>query len=97
MKFRIAIASAAALVLAACGNTEDASVEAEADTVEIPADDALTDVDAEAVEDADATAADTEAGEGREAAEAASIEEAGDEAAATAEAAMEAMGDDLEN
>jgi hypothetical protein len=34
----------ATLVLAACGNSEDASTEAEADTVELPADDALESV-----------------------------------------------------
>ena len=51
MNFRIALTAAATLALAACGNTEDASTEAQADTVEIAADDALADVEAEPVED----------------------------------------------
>ena len=51
MNFRIALTAAATLALAACGSTEDASTEAEADTVEIAADDALADVEAEPVED----------------------------------------------
>ena len=37
----IAFASAAALGLAACGSSDDASEDAEADTVEIPADEAM--------------------------------------------------------
>lgn len=97
MKFRIALAAAASMALAACGSADDASTEAEADTVEVAADEALVDVDAEPVEDASATEADAEAGEDKEATEAASIQEAGDNAAATAEAAMDAMADDLEN
>mgnify|MGYP002884774573 CR=1 FL=1 len=38
MKFRIALTAAATIALAACGSTEDASTEVEADTVEMPAD-----------------------------------------------------------
>ena len=97
MKFRIALAATATMALAACGSADDASTEAEVDTVEVAADEALVGVDAEPVEDAAATEADAEAGEDKEAAEAASIQEAGDNAAATAEAAMDAMADDLEN
>ena len=41
-----AAAGTLALTLAACGSSEDASVEAEADTVEVDANDALEDVDA---------------------------------------------------
>jgi len=33
MKFRIALTAAATIALAACGSTEDASTEVEADTV----------------------------------------------------------------
>ena len=51
MKFRIALTAAASLALAACGSSEDASTEAEADTVEMTADEALTDVEEMPVED----------------------------------------------
>lgn len=37
----IAFASISAIALAACGSSDDASVEAEADTVEMPANDAM--------------------------------------------------------
>lgn len=40
----IAFASLSALALAACGSSDDASVEAEADTVEMPANDAMAPV-----------------------------------------------------
>lgn len=98
MKLRIALTAAASLALAACGSSEDASTEAEADTVEIPADDALTGVEAMPVEDAEANAV---APEGDEATPSASeedqIQDAGDNAAATAEAAMDAMDEDAAN
>ena len=102
MTLRIALAAAATFALAACGSSEDASTDAEADTVEIPADQALQGVDDEPVEDPAAMEADpapvTTAGDGAEAAESASVQEAGDNAAATAEAAMDAMSeDDFEN
>ena len=45
MKFRLALTVAATAALAACGSSEDASLEAEADTVEMTADEALTDVE----------------------------------------------------
>ena len=99
----LASATAFALTLAACGGSEDVSEDAEADTVEIPADEALQGVDEELVEDPAAMEADpapvTTAGDGAAAeAEAASVQEAGDNAAATAEAAMDAMSeDDFEN
>ena len=51
---QFALASSAALALAACGSADDASVEAEADTVEMPADEALSDVSEEPVMDEDA-------------------------------------------
>ncbi|MDP4573961.1 hypothetical protein Q9K02_02255 [Qipengyuania sp. G39] len=103
MNLRIALAATATFALAACGSSEDASTEAEADTVEIPADEALQGVDEEPVEDPAAMESDpapvTTAGDGDAAeAEAASVQEAGDNAAATAEAAMDAMSeDDFEN
>ena len=100
MKLRITLAAAAAMTLAACGSADDASTEAEVDTVEVTADDALAGVDAEPVEDPMATAPepDTAASDSEaEAAEAATIQEAGDNAAATAEAAMDAMSEDANN
>ncbi|TMM48366.1 hypothetical protein [Qipengyuania marisflavi] len=103
MKFRFAALTAATLALAACGSTDDASTEAEADTVEITADEALADVTETPVADADATAAAATAGEGDTAPAAPSvseqqrIESAGDNAAATAEAAMEALAEDETN
>lgn len=96
MKFRIALAVAATVALAACGSTEDASTEAEADTVEIPADEALTGVDATPVADPAATAAE-EATDEEATTEEAAIQEAGDKAADTAEAAMDAMAEETEN
>ena len=53
----IAIASTATLALAACGGTTDASEDAMADTVEMPADQALADTP-EPVEDAEVAAED---------------------------------------
>ena len=99
MKLRIAIVAAATVALAACGSSEDASTEAEVDTVEMPADEALVGVEEEPVEDSAATAPVTDsAADASEsaAAEAASVQEAGDNAAATAEAAMDAMAEDME-
>lgn len=94
MKFRIAFAAAASIALAACGSTDDASTEAEADTVEIPADDAMAGVEEAPVADPDANAVTAETSEEAAAAEAEQIEEAGDEAAATAAEAMDAMAED---
>lgn len=48
---QFAVASGAALALAACGSADDASVEAEADTVEMPADEALDGIEEEPVAD----------------------------------------------
>ncbi|MDJ0642459.1 MAG: hypothetical protein QNJ15_06560 [Erythrobacter sp.] len=98
----LAILGAASVTLAACGNAEDASVEATADTVEMPADDALQAVTDEPVEDAAATEATGEEGtdataavsqEDAEAAadDAASIAEQVEAAAAEAEAAANAV------
>jgi len=52
----LAALGGAALLLSACGSADDASTEASADTVEMPADEALSAVTDEAVADPDATA-----------------------------------------
>ena len=49
------LAGAGALALTACGGADDASIEAEADTVEMPADAALEGVSEDAVADTEAT------------------------------------------
>jgi len=85
-----------ALGLAACGSADDASTEAEADTVEIAADDALADVEAEPVEDPAANDVATETPD-LSPSETAQIQEAGDNAADTAAAAMDAMAQDASN
>lgn len=74
-----AFASAAALALAACGSSDDASEDAMADDVEMPADEAMTGVevpvaDPAATEDAEAEATPTTS----------TVEEAGAAAAAAA-------------
>lgn len=95
MKTRTSLAAlaGAALTLAACGSSDDASTEATADTVEMPADEALEAITDDPLEDPEATAPDAPEDE---AATAAGAEEAGDaaadvaaEAAAAAEAASE--------
>ena len=48
---QLAFASGAALALAACGSSDDASSEAEAESVEMPAEDALAGVEEEPVAD----------------------------------------------
>ncbi len=52
----IAFASLSAMALAACGSSDDASVEAEADTVEMPANDAMEPVAEEPAADPQANA-----------------------------------------
>ena len=96
MKFRIALTAAASLALAACGSSEDASTEAEADTVEMTADEALTDVEEMPVEDPAANTAPVEM-DTASPSEEAEIQEAGDSAADTAAAAMDAMSEDSSN
>ena len=93
MKFRIALTAAASLALAACGSSEDASTEAEADTVEMTADEALTDVEEMPVEDPAANTAPVEM-DTASPSEEAEIQEAGDSAADTAAAAMDAIAED---
>lgn len=77
------------LALAACGSTDDASTAAEADTVEMPADEAMAGVTEEPAADPAANAteeATVEAGE----TEQATAEEAGENAADVAARAQEA-------
>ena len=90
MKFRIAAIASVSLALAACGSADDASTEAEADTVEVAADEAMEPVTEEPVADEAGMVDDTAASE----AEAATVEQAGDDAAETAAAAMDAMADE---
>lgn len=52
-----ALLSAAAFALAACGSSESAKEEAQADNVELPAEEAVGDVDAAATPVSDAAAA----------------------------------------
>lgn len=97
MKTRFALVGAATLAtltLAACGDTDDAAMESQADTVEIPANEALegvydepvVDPQANSVESAPATTtAPAVVAEEQE------IEEASENAAANAAAAADAM------
>lgn len=91
MKFRTAIALVAplAVALAGCGRSDNASTEAEADTVEIPANEALSGVEATPVVDPNANA--TLPAEGETTTEEERIQAAGDNAADTAAAAADAM------
>ena len=86
-------ALAASLTLAACGSADDASTEAEPDTVEMPANDALADVEETPIADPEATTpvAPTELTDEPTVSEREAIEEAGDAAAATAAAAADAL------
>lgn len=85
----LAILSAASLALAACGSADDASTDATADTVEMPADEALAGVAEEPVEDADANAEDA-------ADDTSETEAAADAAADVAAQAAEAAGEAAE-
>lgn len=80
-------ATGAVLTLAACGSAEDASVEAEAENVEIAADEAMSDVEEAPVADPAATA--SEAAEAPAAGEgvAKKVEQEADDAGAAAAAA----------
>lgn len=81
----VLLASAGAMTLAACGGADDASIEAEADNVEMPADAALEDVTEAPMEDADANSDDAVSEEVAEDAAAAAAD-----VAAAAEAAASA-------
>ena len=91
MNFRIVPVAALGLALAACGSADDASTEAEADTVEVAADEAMEPVTEEPVADPAASITQAQEREAEAAAAAARVEEAGDNAAETAEAAMDAL------
>ena len=95
MKFRFAVLAAGSIALAACGGgNEDASMEAEADTVEITADEALAPVNEMPVEDPNANVVTAPATPVDDTTEEERIQEAGDSAADTAAAAMDAMAED---
>lgn len=81
----------AALLLTACGSADDASTEANADTVEMPADEALAPIAEDAVADPAATATDAPETEVDPGAEDAADAAAG--VAADAAAAAEAQGE----
>ena len=81
--------TAITLALAACGSADDASTEASADTVEMPADTALAPVSDEPVADPSATA--TDAPDAMPSGDATAAGDAG--AAVAAEAAAAAEGD----
>ena len=95
MKLRSALILAAPLALAVtgCGRSDDASMEAEADTVEIPANEALESVTETPVADpnANATVPATDATPAMTEEE--KIQAEGDSAADTAAAAADAMDD----
>lgn len=85
---RLTALAGASLLLAACGSYDDASTEANADTVEMPADEALSAVEEQPVADPAATATDAPVEEvptAEAAADAAA--NVAEEAAAAAEAA----------
>ncbi|MDZ4308382.1 hypothetical protein [Allopontixanthobacter sp.] len=87
----VLFASLSALALAACGSSDDASVDAEADTVEMPANDAMEPVTEMPAADPDANAVDAASAEpedpvGSEA------DAAGDAAAAAAAEIQEMTG-----
>lgn len=92
MNIRTALILAAplALALAGCGRSDNASTEAEADTVEIPANEALEGVNEAPVVDPNANATPTESAT-PEQTEEERIQAAGDDAADTAAAAADAM------
>lgn len=92
MKLRPAIILSAplALALASCGRSDSASTEAEADTVEIPANEALNGVNDLPVADPNANATLPAAEATPETTEEERIQAAGDSAADTAAAAADA-------
>jgi hypothetical protein len=80
----------AALMLAACGSADDASTEATADTVEMPADEALEAISDQPVADPEATATDAPDAAATAAATAEQAADAAANVAAEAAAAAEA-------
>jgi hypothetical protein len=90
-KFALLLASLA-LGLAACGDTDDASTAAEADTVEMPADEAMAGVTEEPAADPNANATAAATAE-PSAEESATAEQAGESAADVAARAQEAAED----
>lgn len=96
MKLRTALvlATPLALALAGCGRSDNASAEAEADTVEIPANEALQGVDEAPVADPGANAQLPTGTATPEMTEEEKIQAAGDSAADTAAAAADAMDED---
>ena len=91
-KLALAAVPTLALTLAACGSSDDASVDAQADTVEMPADEALSGVTEEPVADpaANATTADTTTAPTVNENEAAAADAAGERAADVAAQAQAA-------
>lgn len=87
--FTLSATIAATLALAGCGSADDASTEASADTVEMPADSALEPVTDAPVADPSATATDAPEPAVPEAAATA----AGDAAADVADKALQAAGE----
>lgn len=96
MKIRFVLAGVAALSLAACGSSDDASLEADAESVEVPANEALEGIEEEPVEDPAATMPEEteEPTAAQTANEAQAVEEASENAAANAAAAADAMVED---
>lgn len=88
--FTLTAVTAATLMLAACGSADDASTEASADTVEMPADSALEPVKDAPVADPSATATDAPEAAVPEA----TATEAGDAGAAVADKALKAAGEE---
>lgn len=85
--------SAAALMLAACGSSDDASTEATADTVEMPADEALEAISDEPVADPEAIATDAPKTDAEATATAEQAADAAADVAAEAAAAAEGTGE----
>jgi hypothetical protein len=89
----LALAASAAFALAGCGHADDASQDAQADSVEIPADEALSNTPEPSTDTATADAAE-EATKAAEEASASSAADAAQAAAADATAAAEAASKD---
>lgn len=91
LRTALILAAPLALALAGCGRSDNASTEAEADTVEIPANEALSEVTAAPVADPNANAPLPTESATPELTEQEKIQAAGDSAADTAAAAADAM------